>query len=376
MCALCAAAADAAPTVLLSEWKNASGTGVRFEALTPLVVPPDPTAPLDMQDEVAGGAFQYAIDTTGINWNTDCTCFRYYGILVRARATGQVTRHKFRAIPSGSFEDQYAEVNMTITEGATSGELRVRLPVSSAPGLEPKPLTVSRPEPGPDAVSLGGETRIRLTLENSLKEMPVAIPTAVVVQPRVTDLWGQAEAQLPRRDGQGEGSPLVLKPGARETLTLVVRPQTLRAVETSLVPIEGDKAHSHLDLEIPYANPLFGNREGIARADVPVRFRPGVLTLLAALLIGVLLGSVIPLLAPKRGTLGLWGKATATGAAVGIILWFVGIFLVANNSKFVLFSFNLDPWQTLPTLLLGIGNGLGGFKAAEWLKFIPKKSDD
>jgi hypothetical protein len=110
-------------------------------------------------------------------------------------------------------------------------------------------------------------------------------------------------------------------------------------------------------------------------AIVPVRFRPSILTLLAALVVGVLLGSLIPLLASKRGSVRTWGRATGTAVVVAIILEMVGIFMVANNSKFVLFSFNLDPWQTLPVLLLGIANGLLGFEAAKRLKFIQEKAD-
>ena len=109
---------------------------------------------------------------------------------------------------------------------------------------------------------------------------------------------------------------------------------------------------------------------------MPIRFRPSILTLLLALATGVALGSLIPLLASKRGRVSTWGRATVTALVVAIILELVGIFLVANNSKFVLFGFNLDPWQTLPVLLLGIGNGLLGFEAAKKLKFIQDKKAD
>jgi uncharacterized membrane protein YczE len=109
---------------------------------------------------------------------------------------------------------------------------------------------------------------------------------------------------------------------------------------------------------------------------VPLRFRPSILSLLTSLIAGVALGSLIPLLASKRGTMRTWGRATVTALVVAIILELVGIFLVANNSKFVLFGFNLDPWQTLPVLLLGIANGLLGFEAAKKLKFIQDKKTD
>ena len=152
------------PTVRLTAWQpDTSGTGVRFEALAPFVE----TEPVAMQDELADGAFEYALDTTKINWATECSCYRHYAVLVRSRATGVVTRHKFRALPSGSFDDQYAEVMLTIRDGARGGDTRIALPVASAPGLEPKPLlTITRLRDRPESLSLGGVTQIRLTVKN------------------------------------------------------------------------------------------------------------------------------------------------------------------------------------------------------------------
>ena len=142
----------------LTAWQpDTSGTGVRFEALAPFVE----TEPVAMQDELADGAFEYALDTTKINWATECSCYRHYAVLVRSRATGVVTRHKFRALPSGSFDDQYAEVMLTIRDGARGGDTRIALPVASAPGLEPKPLlTITRLRDRPESLSLGGVTQI------------------------------------------------------------------------------------------------------------------------------------------------------------------------------------------------------------------------
>jgi hypothetical protein len=364
---LAAAAQPAAaqPTVRLSAWQpDTSGTGVRFEALAPFVE----TEPVAMQDELADGAFEYSLDTTKINWATECSCYRHYAVLVRSRATGVVTRHKFRALPSGSFDDQYAEVMLTIRDGTRGGDTRIALPVASAPGLEPKPLlTVSRLRDRPESLSLGGVTQVRLTVKNPAKGLAVLIPSAVVVRPEVDALWARVSASV---DGP---LPLTLQPDATQTLTLDIQPQTWRAIEESLVPTEAERAHTALHVGVPYANPIFGNRIGFIDLTVPIRFRPSVLALLLALTTGVALGSLVPLLGSNRGRVSTWGRATATALVVAIILELVGIFLVANNSKFVLFGFNLDPWQTLPVLLLGIANGLLGFEAAKKLKFIQDK---
>lgn len=366
---LCAASlASAQPVVQLSAWQpDQSGTGVRFEALTPLAE----SDPVAMQDEVANGAFEYAIDTSQIKWVTDCSCFRHYIIMVRTKANGQVTRHKFRALPSGSFDDQYAEITMAIRDGSNSGAVQVALPVASAPGLEPKPLLeITRQQTRPEYVSLGSTTRLRLAVKNVTKRMMVVVPTEIVVRSDDGDLWNSTSASM------REPAPFSLAPDATEVLHLDLQPDTWRAVEASLVPIESDREHASLQIDVPYTNPVFGNRTGIAQASVPLRFRPSILTLLLALVSGVLLGSLIPLLGAKRARMLTWTRATGTAIVVAIILELVGIFLVANNSKFVVFNFNLDPWQTLPVLLLGIANGLLGFEAAKKLKFIQDKGSE
>ena len=356
------------PTVQLSAWApDTSGTGVRFEGLGPLVE----SDPIEMQDEIANGAFESAIDTSKINWATDCRCYRHYAVLVKSRATGIVSRHKFRALPSGSFDDQFADVMLTIKAGSVTGDTRISLPVASAPGLEPRPLVeITRVRTTPEALSLGGLTKVRLTVKNVTKGVPLLITSAVVVRPDTPGLWNGLGATF------GSAAPIPLAADASETLTVDIQPQTWSAIEASLVPTEADKPHTAFHLDVPYANPIFGNRPGNVAFTVPLRFRPSILSLLTSLIAGVALGSLIPLLASKRGTMRAWGRATVTALIVAIILELVGIFLVANNSKFVLFGFNLDPWQTLPVLLLGIANGLLGFEAAKKLKFIQDKKTD
>ena len=134
-CALVLAAAPAAaqPTVSLSAWQATNGTGIRFAPLHAEVVPAVPRDGLS--DETVGGSFAYAVDTSALSWGADCTCYRYYVIVVRSRATNVVTRHKFRGIPSGSFEDQRVQVRLAIQEGDQTHTDDLTVPVASTPGL-------------------------------------------------------------------------------------------------------------------------------------------------------------------------------------------------------------------------------------------------
>src|SRR5262245_37366370 len=100
---VCAFAQDK-PKVSLSTWEQAAnGTGVRFEPL-PTMTEAD-AGDVPFVDETQKGLFQYRIDLSDVRWADDCRCFRYYQIVVRRVATGAITRHKFKALPSGTFDD-------------------------------------------------------------------------------------------------------------------------------------------------------------------------------------------------------------------------------------------------------------------------------
>ncbi len=46
---------------------------------------------------------------------------------------------------------------------------------------------------------------------------------------------------------------------------------------------------------------------------------------------------------------------------------------VQNQSKFMLFGFDVDPWQSLPVLLIGALMGLLGIRAADYLQGVINK---
>lgn len=357
--------ASAQPTVRITSWDQAAnGTGVVFKPYAPVAVDGEIPA---LPDQTTNGLFDYAIDTSDISWSADCRCFRYYTLTVRTRRTGAISRHKFKAVPTGSFEDARVPVTLTITDGNASDDDGVSLPVASAPGLEPKPLVSIEPRVKPEPISLGGVSEIGLDLRNPSKVVSVQIPSPITITPADAGFWRSPPAIT------NATYPLTIAPNTAVQVTVRLEPKTRRAVETSLVPSVKEKEHSTLRIAIPYANAQFRERSGVAELKLPVRFHPGIYVLVGSLFAGVVLGSLIPALAPARRPRGHWWRAAATAAVVAIALEALGMILVANNSKFMVFNFDLDPWQTLPVLLLGFGMGVLGFKAAERLNFIPAK---
>jgi hypothetical protein len=353
------------PVVRLAPWElSSNGRGVSFKPMTPSVGDPDAA----LSDVTAGGHFEFNVDTSDVKWAQDCRCFRYYVVDVRSRTDRSVSRHKFKAVPNGEFEDQRVTVKLTIRASDVTDEEDVSIPVASAPGLEPSPLVTMVKERDPETVSLGGTTEIHLTLSNPNTQMEMVVPSAVTVTPDDYKLWKGAAIST------NAAFPLHLRPHSSEQLQLRVEPNTWEAIQTSLVPSDPTKAHTTFKIRIPYANATFGNRDGTAEIPLNLRFRPSILSLGATLGLGVLLGSLIMLLL-RAQPLARWARASGTALGIAVVFELLGIFLVAKESKFVVFGLDLDPWQTLPVLLLGIGNGLLGLEAAKRLKLVREATD-
>jgi hypothetical protein len=355
-------AANAQPSVKLSDWEQSgNGTGVRFVSLQTLTE--TNADQLALPDQTNAGTFQYGLAANEVRWADECRCFRYYVINVKSSATGALTRHKFKAIPSGSFPDQYVQITMAITEGDKTDTDTIALAVGSAPGLQPRVVEVAPHRPL-ESVLLSGTSGLQVSLTNT-GTMPVVVQSIFVV-PEQADLW----VEPPSVDSVA--LPLTLQPQTTQALKVIVKPLTQKAIGLSWPPSESSQRHTTFSIGVNYENPLFQNRRGQTSLSVPIRFQPNLIALGTALGVGVLLGSLVLLSRRKVTIWKPWLRALGTALLVGIILELVGMFLVAKESKFVLFGFNLDPWQSLPVVLLGTGVGLLGVKSAEQLsKVIP-----
>jgi hypothetical protein len=196
--------------------------------------------------------------------------------------------------------------------------------------------------------------------------MAMVVPSEPLIDAEHPRLWRRQPAIV------GASFPLQVGPGARQTIRLRLEPNPWEAARASFVPSSNDKPHTVIRVNWATANPLFNQREMAADTEVPIRFHPSMFALLVAMVGGVLLGSVVLYLRQRTMPFRNWSRAALTAFAATLVLELVGVFLVANNSKFVIFNFDLDPWQTLPVVLLGLGNGLLGVQAVALLNKLPK----
>jgi hypothetical protein len=267
---LLATTALAQPTASLSTWQATNGTGVRFVPLSPeLVEQPS----IELPDETSDGAYKYAVDTTSLSWSADCTCYRYYVVIVRATANTVLTRHKCKGIPSGSFVDQRAPVRLSITDGRGPHTDDIALPVASAPGLEPSPLIAIKSDTAIHSISVGGVTEIQVNVQNPNANEPMDIRNDVLLEPESRAIWKTPPAL------SDIALPLSLAPRATKSLTIRLEPSMKQAIGLSFPRTSQDVRHTTLRLTVPYASRTFSGRDRHIMVDIPLRFRPSLVTL-------------------------------------------------------------------------------------------------
>jgi len=361
------AAAQPLPTVVISNWaESTNGTGVVFKNLLPTEVAGEG---IKLPNLTSDGKFEYGIDASDMSWANECRCFRYIVVTVKSVRTRRVSQHKIREVPTGTFDDQRVPLKLNISDGHDSDSDDISLPIGSGFGLGPLPKVAIRPRQNVGPVSLNGQTELQLTIENPNADMEMVIPSEIVVESDHASLWRQPPVIV------GSKFPLRIAAKGRETIRLQLDPDTWKAARESFTPTSNDKAHTAVRLKWSYANPVFNQREISSETEIPIRFHPSLFTLAVALLSGVLLGSLVLFLRQRNMALRSWSRAALTALLASLVFELVAIFLVANNSKFVVFNFDLDPWQTLPVALLGTFNGLLGIEAAAQLKALVTKQE-
>jgi hypothetical protein len=100
---------------------------------------------------------------------------------------------------------------------------------------------------------------------------------------------------------------------------------------------------------------------------------PSIWGLFLAVSAGSILGSLVPALIGKRSFNG-WHKAALAALFLAIIVESVALVLVNFDSEFRLLGVNLDPSQLLPASVIGALVGMGGFRSAEDLESLLKKT--
>lgn len=346
--------ADRAAAAIVLRIQNASadsGGVVGFVASDAIPAPEPPKVDLDLDSD--GGHFKFGVDLSDIQWEERCQCFRSYSIYVKDLTTSEKVRFNVRGVPSGVVRDQWQEVRFAIESNGRSDNARMTLPIGGGvlDGIRQVDAEALQES------YLSGPSKVHISVQNGFKNLAIVMGT-----PSVTDYDERLWKGLPSfadLDGATIGATQL------HEIEVQVTPRPLEALQRTLSHLKPEQAHATLVTHLRYTSPLLKNRDGRLEAKVRLRFKPAIWLLVIALATGGILGSLVRLSYAGRKT---WLADTRVALLASACLWVVGLFLVGLGSEFVLFSFNFDPWQLLPTSMIGLACGLLGRESVDALK--------
>jgi hypothetical protein len=244
--------------------------------------------------------------------------------------------------PIGSFLDVDDRITVHVQTAGQDSQGYLNIPLHSGGQVD---LIATDPTTQPLEVKLGQEKYPGLTVKNKLENLKLII-THVDVDYDCTKCWKVSNETFQVLNVDENGTAII---------PLKVTPNTLSALGTSAFALKSDQAHDTLVANVTY-HAAYGGQERKQRFLIPVRFTPSIWALLTAVCIGASLGFLANIVldsksrASWQAVLGTAGKSVVLVAIVEV----VALALASYGSKVVIFTFDLDPRQFLPTVVIGV----------------------
>jgi hypothetical protein len=277
---------------------------------------------------------------------------------------GPSYRYIFSEIPSGRFLDCKSGVGLSIEDGTTTETAFVTLPLHTSDATIDFVETDDHAPAVPiDATSA---TSVDIGITNKLPDMDVLV-TNLTAAVDHDEKW-RSIALSPPFD---PSNPIRIAPNHSQNFKVVVTPSFWKSVTNTVLPTTETQADDTLRLELSYAS----DNGGILRPfEVKRSLRfvnwPGAVLFG---LIGAALGCVVIHFGTKSSGPSL-GRILLSRCSSSVILIAIGVFLVANGSKFVLLTLNLDPRQLLAAFLVGGFAGVGLVDLVAFVRGLGKAS--
>jgi hypothetical protein len=284
-------------------------------------------------------------------------------VIPKPGVEGNPTRFTVNGEPVGTFPVQKAVVEFVISEGGNEEKNWISLPVS---GTDATGYLVTPSWTEPEDVELPGETEIPLLLQNALPEWPVSV--VGVQQPSRKKVWSKVRLSFMDSE-ENEFKEFDILPGrpVNDRVVLRLKPNSAQALTQLFFSRAGGSVHEKVVATLDYRAPW--GVPGSLAIEIPVRFVPWPPLLFLAVAVGTLLGSVIPILTGQRRR-SRWPRAFTASLLIAIVMELLAIVLQSHDSQFRLLGVELDPFQLLPAMLIGIFMGLLGFRSLDILKKI------
>jgi hypothetical protein len=245
----------------------------------------------------------------------------------------------------GNFVDSREAAHFSLERGTASDDGEILLPLHSFGDQALIALTLGE---SPAHVHLSSGDDIQLNVKNQSPTLGLTVSEQAQVILDNPRLWKTAAGMVNISGGRS------IAQSGESTVAIHLVPNNLAALLSTLSPFKADKSHDTIKIVINCVTDEGGVVKTIHAFPVPVRFDPSFLSLFLAVTVGSLVATILSQLLP-----GAWKnlrsmlRQLAVAWGVAVVVEIFAIFLVQLGSRFVLFTFELDPWQVLPALFIG-----------------------
>lgn len=295
------------------------------------------------------------VDLTSVQDNYYYYTYDFY--IRRSSAQPNQTEYfHVQAVPHGDFAPTKQKVQFRVVDQNGDHGGSAELPIFSF-FSESSPLDCTF-EQSILSVDLSGGTDVSLKCTNALKDLPIVLDSAKV-EYKDKKYW-QGEGQNLEVNGPNEP----LQPGESTHFPHVtLRPKLWQVLTSSIIPRQKPDPSHAVDIVYSYRVPPAERSFVLPAVDIPVRFFPGIWSLLLAVACGSQIGSaIVMLLSSDSAHKGKKWKAFVVAFLLSASAEIIGLILVNQGSKFVLLGLDLDPRQLLPAVFIGVLVGLYGFR--------------
>ncbi len=241
--------------------------------------------------------------------------------------------------PTGVFLDVDDRIAVHVKIADRDSQAYINVPLHSGGQVD---LIATEALTKPTDIKLGQQEDAELTIRNKLENLPLVI-TKIEVKRGCNNCW---------KEKDGVFQELKIADNGATAVSLGVKPNTLPALAESALVVGQDQPHDTLRITITY-HAGYGGQERSQQFVIPVRFSPSIWALLAAVLIGSALGFIANIVFDAT-TRASWRLTFGKGLVLAVIVEIVALTMASLGTKVVVFTFDLDPQQFLPTVVIAL----------------------
>ena len=280
-----------------------------------------------------------------------------FDVYVRsASRQSEVYKYTVSEDPIGPFRDAVSPVAFHVKDGAGEDVGSITLPLHSDNGSDNVALALPKTPP---KVRMSGSSTLDLGLTNNLDVLHVQLNNVQISSTGCQSCWLAMTAKPNQSD---------LAARASTSLIISLRANTVSAFANTLFSLNPDVPHDKLLLSLASTS----EQGGIVTPqefEVPVRFSPPALYLIAVVFIGALVGSIARLLMPppeagqqqpqpgqppqpappKKSPTQTIAREVGIAILLAVLIWIIALVAFSyTETRVTVFGLSFDPSQVVP----------------------------